>query len=288
MAWFYEQAGAPVGPTEEAEFDRLVAAGTIQPGTLVWREGQSGWLPLAQVRPAAATSAAPAGLATPVPTPAEAPKFEYAPVGAAGPTARCQACQRTFPVDEVVMVAGALVCASCKADQLQRIRQGQRLAGTVWRSGRLVLVSVGSDLPERCVKCNASEDLFRLRRKLYWHHPAIYLALFFYVLLYAIIAVIVRKSATVQVSLCRQHRNRRRLLIGCAIGCLVAAVGVVFGLASWRVENLLWLLAPLLVIASIVLGVMSRVVYATKIDDKFVKLAGTDPRFRESLPQWVG
>lgn len=100
MSWYYSRAGQSKGPVEDPEFDRLVATGEIAPLDLVWRDGMPGWLPLAEVRPA--------------------------PVAAASEpaaTAVCQACQRTFPADLVVPVAGALVCADCKSRQLQKLRE---------------------------------------------------------------------------------------------------------------------------------------------------------------------
>ncbi len=51
MSWYYAQDNKPVGPVEDEAFERLVSAGVIQPGTLVWREGMPDWQPLAAVRP---------------------------------------------------------------------------------------------------------------------------------------------------------------------------------------------------------------------------------------------
>jgi hypothetical protein len=50
--WYYELAGQSVGPVERAELDRLAAAGTITPTTLVWTQGMPGWRPFRDLAPA--------------------------------------------------------------------------------------------------------------------------------------------------------------------------------------------------------------------------------------------
>lgn len=51
MAWYYSSPSGQTGPVTESELGQLSRAGTINPGTLVWTEGQADWLPLASVRP---------------------------------------------------------------------------------------------------------------------------------------------------------------------------------------------------------------------------------------------
>ena len=43
MQWYYAIGEQRQGPVDEAEFQRLVAAGTITADTLVWRQGMTGW-----------------------------------------------------------------------------------------------------------------------------------------------------------------------------------------------------------------------------------------------------
>src|SRR5215203_565806 len=59
MTWYYALGNERQGPIDDAALDRLIAAGTVTPETLVWRAGMADWQPLAQARPRA----------TPVPTP---------------------------------------------------------------------------------------------------------------------------------------------------------------------------------------------------------------------------
>ena len=107
MPWFYAEEGKQVGPVDDIDFERLVAAGSIAPGTLVWREGMPNWEPLAKLRPAP-------------PPPMALP--QQAPV--APGQVRCTECQKVFPVEETVEIGAARVCAACKPLFVQKLREG--------------------------------------------------------------------------------------------------------------------------------------------------------------------
>jgi uncharacterized membrane protein len=59
MTWHYAVAGAQHGPVDDAQLDRLIAAGIVTGDTLVWRAGLDGWKPLREARPAAPIAASP-------------------------------------------------------------------------------------------------------------------------------------------------------------------------------------------------------------------------------------
>jgi uncharacterized RDD family membrane protein YckC len=50
VKWYYAAGQEKLGPVGQSEFERLVAGGIISPGTLVWRKGMAGWLPLTEAR----------------------------------------------------------------------------------------------------------------------------------------------------------------------------------------------------------------------------------------------
>ena len=58
MNWYYALNGQQLGPVPEQELARLAAAGSINTGTLVWRDGLADWQPLGAVLPAALGAAA--------------------------------------------------------------------------------------------------------------------------------------------------------------------------------------------------------------------------------------
>lgn len=47
--WYFGENGQQNGPVDDAGIRQAMAAGQLNPQTLVWREGMPNWLPLAQV-----------------------------------------------------------------------------------------------------------------------------------------------------------------------------------------------------------------------------------------------
>lgn len=64
----------------------------------------------------------------------------------------------------------------------------------------------------------------RLKRSLSWHHPALFLVVLAGLLVYVIVALIVRQTAKIEVGICDTHRRRR--LVAIAAGWLVFLSGV--------------------------------------------------------------
>jgi len=106
MSWYYAENNERLGPVDDAEFSRLVAAGRIQPPTLVWREGFANWVPLSESGFTVPTGAQPA----PGPGGVE--------------MGMCSESGRILPRSELVEIDGKLVSAEFKNVVLQRIREG--------------------------------------------------------------------------------------------------------------------------------------------------------------------
>lgn len=270
MNWFYASGGESVGPIPDAEFERLAAVGTIAPDTLVWREGMAGWEPRSSVAPASAAGL-PSGLAAP------------------HATVVCADCGGTFPAAEVVTIAGVTVCARCKPTRLQMLQEGQvATRGGLWRSGKTLVMARDAQLPDRCVHCNTTADLRRVKRRLYWHHPAVYVTLLVGLLVYVILALVLRKTAQIEVSICRTHVARRRWRIALSWILLLAVPASIGLLLANRIENALWMVPALLLIAAVAVSMLSRIVHARKIDEKNVWVAGVCPAYVADLPVWPG
>ena len=75
MLWYYASQGKQAGPVDDTALDHLIRQGTIQPSTLVWREGMAQWQALSAARPNAPAAPAPA----PAPPPAPAAPSTYMP-----------------------------------------------------------------------------------------------------------------------------------------------------------------------------------------------------------------
>ena len=158
---------------------------------------------------------------------------------------------------------------------------------TVWRNNSLLVMTKEALLPNRCIKCNAPADE-QLKRKLTWHHPALYLLALASLLIYIVVALVVRKSATVNVGLCEHHSSarRRNVLITCALAfaCVVSFVA-----ASLLEDGTFVALGVLLLLATAIYGIVTlRVVVPTKIDNYFVWLKGIDANYLQQFPEWRG
>ncbi len=286
MQWYYDNGGKPAGPVDNDAFHQLVAAGSVRPETLVWREGQAEWRPLAEIQPVAPMAPAVAAPMMIGQSPATA---TAALVAAPAAASTCHSCGHSFPTDQLVLIAGASICAACKPRYLQGLRQGTSPAAAgLWRKGKQIVIMPGSVLPDRCVKCNATTDLRRYKRTLYWHNPVVYVALLLNVIIYAIIAVIVRKKAYTEVSLCGAHARRRITFI--LIGWAVFLVGIASLplLINLRAPD--WTLAvvpPLCLVAAIGFWVGSRLIHAMRIDENSVCIGGSGEAFRAGLPEWT-
>lgn len=124
MNWYYAAGGQQQGPVDDAQLDALIAAGTVRPDTLVWREGLANWQPLREARPMGAAAAA----ATPAPAPAMGIPAPLS-AGTAGPApganeVRCGECGGVFQRDQTIQYGTVSVCAACKPVFLQKLREG--------------------------------------------------------------------------------------------------------------------------------------------------------------------
>jgi len=106
--WYYAQNSERIGPIDQAEFDRLVQSGVINPSTLVWREGMPNWLAHGE-------------LSAP-------PQMNVGPAPAGGGI-RCVECGGFFPQDQVIRLGPGYVCAACKPIVVQKMGEGVMTSG---------------------------------------------------------------------------------------------------------------------------------------------------------------
>ena len=165
---------------------------------------------------------------------------------------------------------------------LEPVREG------VWRDGKSVVLRPGSPLPPRCFKCNAPVETPAKKRKVYWHHPALYLLVLVNILIYAIVALIVRKKAEVDPALCPAHAKRRWMAN--AGGWIGVAVGIALAILGGSQENcgVMGLGAVVFLAAIVAAIILARVVYPERITTDFVRLRGGGRDFLDSLPEFPG
>ena len=107
-------------------------------------------------------------------------------------------------------------------------------------------------------------------------------------LIYLIVALIVRKAATVEMGLCDEHqaKRRRNLLITWSL----VLIGIAGFVVAIMLEDGIYLLAGFAaLIAAMIYGIVAvRIVAPSKIDDRFVWLRGVNKDYLNELPQWPG
>ena len=154
----------------------------------------------------------------------------------------------------------------------------------MWREGKVLAMRKGSQFPHRCIKCNEPAVAPGRRQKLTWHPPGWYLLILLAVLLYVIVAMIVRKKATVEIGLCERHQ--KRVLWGRIIGWGGFALMLALGFcAATQESNAFGVALMLLVLPWLIATIaLNRLVIPHRIDDRYVRLKGCGPAFLAALP----
>lgn len=153
----------------------------------------------------------------------------------------------------------------------------------LWRDGALLIMRKDAVLPDRCVKCNAPAEGQRLRRNLSWHPSGWYILLLISIPIYVIAALIVRKTAKIEIGLCAGHKSRRRRAI--AVGWVLSLAGIgliVYGLSAeigWAL-----LIGVGLLLGGLIYGLVgAQTVVPTRIDQHHVWLKKVHPAFLADL-----
>lgn len=271
MDWFYALGEKQCGPVTETQLEALLASGQLTRDTLVWHAGLADWQPLHAARP----------------TPLAAPPVIAGAVPA--DHAQCVECRGVFPQGDMLFLNKSWVCATCKPIFLQRLAEGAAppvATGGLYRQKKLLVTRSETSMPDRCVKCNAPANGFRLKRQLFWHHPGLYLLILISLLIYIIAALIVRKKAVLHIGLCEAHRTQRRWIIAGSWVAGLGGLGLLLAGIGW--ESWLAVLMGLIVMfAGLVVGaVLGPVVAASRIDKDVVKVRGVGPQFLAELPEW--
>jgi len=160
--------------------------------------------------------------------------------------------------------------------------------GGVWRDGNCLVMDKRAKLPNRCVKSNLPAEGW-LRRDLSWHHPAVFLALLAHILIYIILALILRKRATIYIGLTHEWFARRRRAI--IIGWGSVLLSIVMGIAGIALVEqhppavFLIVCVPFLFFGGAIYGLLcARMVTPKRITDQHVWLKGVHPEFLATLP----
>jgi len=151
-----------------------------------------------------------------------------------------------------------------------------------WREGKVLVMRVGSALPQRCVRCNEPAVQPTKSRWLYWHHPGWFALLLINVLIYVLVALAVRKKAKVGLGLCARHRLRRRVFLSIGWGGFLFGLAVIFAQLSGS-ESAAGL-GMLIILFAAIIGIFgSRIAYPSRITKEEVRLKGCGVPFLDSV-----
>ena len=160
----------------------------------------------------------------------------------------------------------------------------------LWRKGNLLVMHRNAPLPERCVKSNAPTNR-RLKRTLSWHHPAVFLSIFAGLLIYVVLALVLRKTATIYIGLSEEwFAKRRRAMLVAWTTVLVSVPLFIAGM--WGIDRseayaLLVTAGVFLFLGGAIYGlVCARMVAPTRITATHIWLKGVCPEFLTDLPEW--
>lgn len=154
------------------------------------------------------------------------------------------------------------------------------------RRGKEMVVPRSASLPANCLKCGNPASV-PWRKKFYWHSPWLYIMILFPgILIYAIVALFVRKQMELNLPLCEvHHADRKRYRL---IGWLMLIGFLPFGLllGFYVSEALGWATGVGMFLAGLVFLIVSNLGIApTKIDDSGGVFRGASPAFLKFLPE---
>jgi hypothetical protein len=164
----------------------------------------------------------------------------------------------------------------------------------LWRQGHLLVMHKQAPLPPICLKSGQPATQW-LKRKMQWHEPWIVVTVVAGVLIYAILALIMTKRATLIIGLCDEWaaRRRTRILIALCVTFFAIAVGTLgIALGSQGREHEGWFgllgLALVILIGAALYGQYAcRLIWPQRISDQYVWVNGVHPSFLDQLPIWT-
>jgi hypothetical protein len=161
--------------------------------------------------------------------------------------------------------------------------------GGLWRQGNLLVMDKRAQLPPRCVKSNVPTQR-TLKRTLSWHHPVIFVSILAGLLIYVILALVLRKTATIYIGLSDEWFAKRRMRI--LISWMTVLAGIVTLVTALtlndRNNSLVFLIpiAVLMMFVGTIYGLVgARMVSPKKITETHVWLKGVHPDFLAELPE---
>lgn len=154
------------------------------------------------------------------------------------------------------------------------------------RRGKNLVVPRSAVLPARCLKCNEMAST-PWRKKFYWHSQWLYLLILFPgILIYAIVAMIVRKQMELNLPLCDTHHADRKRYKMLAILMLVGFIPAGLLLGSIGSEALGWVTGIAMFVTGFVFYSLGQLgMRPLKIDEAGGEFRGACTAFLDGLAE---
>jgi len=167
-------------------------------------------------------------------------------------------------------------------------------SGQIWRDGGVLVVPDGSELPMRCVKCNAPAERWKQQR-FHWLSPELYYTLLLGPAIFIIVYMIARRSAAFRYGICHQHWLSRKR--AARTGTTTAVSGLALTLASACLVGPIrgYLALPglgagvvCIIVGSVIAIFRARLLWPSSIDAEFAWMNGASDEFLDTLPELPG
>ena len=168
-------------------------------------------------------------------------------------------------------------------------------ANGMWRRGMTLIVGRAARLPPLCIRCGEPEAK-SYSKTTYWHPQWYFLLILFPgLLIYAIVALIVRKKSTYSCSLCVTHVKQKRnatLLVWLGIVLMFGAFALAlaggndaFGRANGETAVLVGIVAGIvLLLTTLIYGMIRLPLLKPKfMDEHYAHYTGAGPNFLAPL-----
>ncbi|HJX84331.1 MAG TPA: hypothetical protein VJ723_08320 [Candidatus Angelobacter sp.] len=153
--------------------------------------------------------------------------------------------------------------------------------------GVKLIVPQGATLPTNlCIRCGAPANGKPLKKTFYWHSPYLYFTVFCGLMIYLILALIVRKQITLYVPICDEHSARRIRMILLGWALVLAGIASIF-LAAWAHLDVwlsIFIVLALILAGGIVGAAGANVISAKYIDARYASFTGACRAFLDQLP----
>ncbi|HVT80245.1 MAG TPA: hypothetical protein VHM90_06265 [Phycisphaerae bacterium] len=172
--------------------------------------------------------------------------------------------------------------------QLNYRGPGGGIDNAAWTSGTVLFVQNNAIPPDRCIKCNSTDDVRMKRRNFTWVPQWVFVFFLCGLLPLLIAYLLTQKKCAFTFGMCRQCRGKKQLVAIIALS-LLGLAGLFVALAVMMDNGVFAIPVPFLVLGSLIyLAIAMPILRPRRIEKNGVgEFTGAGPAFLASLVQRV-